>query len=148
MTDAAPRYLAHLLKRYGRSLYLPEAESEKEQPDVGTSADPPMQDEPGSDEEVRAPAPPPPREPGTPEPAERDKQHKAANPDPYGAPGQRPPSWAEASALPSLGCWCSCCRGQRWWCERADPKGWRCGSCHPPDHLSDTNVRWIETQRR
>jgi hypothetical protein len=54
---------------------------------------------------------------------------------------QRPPSWSEAAALPSAGAWCSCCRGQRWWCEAVAPKGWRCWQCHPPDHLDAEAVR-------
>jgi hypothetical protein len=39
---------------------------------------------------------------------------------------QRPPSWADPTALPSSGCFCSCCKGRRWWREREAPKGWRC----------------------
>jgi hypothetical protein len=46
---------------------------------------------------------------------------------------RRPVSWADATARPSAGCFCSCCKGQRWWCEREAPKGWRCWQCHPPD---------------
>ena len=46
---------------------------------------------------------------------------------------QRPPSWSNAAALPSPGCFCSCCKGQRWW---TDQSGWRCWTCHPPNHLS------------
>ena len=46
---------------------------------------------------------------------------------------QRPVSWADPTARPSQECYCSCCRGQRWWCEREAPKGWRCWQCHPPD---------------
>jgi hypothetical protein len=53
----------------------------------------------------------------------------------FPAAHQRPPSWVDPSALPSPGCFCSCCHGQRWWCEREMPKGWRCWQCHPPDHL-------------
>jgi hypothetical protein len=48
---------------------------------------------------------------------------------------QRPPSWADPTALPSRGCFCSCCKGRRWWREREAPKGWRCSVCYPPDHL-------------
>ena len=58
---------------------------------------------------------------------------------------QHPPSWADATARPSRGCWCSCCKGQRWWCEVNEPKGWRCAQCHPPDHLDGENVRLIQT---
>jgi hypothetical protein len=45
----------------------------------------------------------------------------------------RPPSWADSAALPSRGCFCSCCRSRQWW---GDARGWRCWTCHPPDHLS------------
>jgi hypothetical protein len=58
---------------------------------------------------------------------------------------QRPPSWADSTALPSRGCFCSCCKGQRWWCEREAPKGWRCCTCHPPDHLPAEAVMEIRT---
>lgn len=46
---------------------------------------------------------------------------------------RRPVSWADPTARPSAGCFCSCCKGHRWWCEREAPKGWRCWQCHPPD---------------
>ncbi len=46
----------------------------------------------------------------------------------------RPPSWPDPEAVPSSGCWCSCCRGSRWWREREKPTGWRCWTCHPPVH--------------
>ena len=67
-----------------------------------------------------------------------------------------PPSWADPVALPPHGSHCSCCRGQRWWCEREAPKGWRCATCHPPDHLmaerlqvlpSATAVTWPSSSR-
>ena len=56
---------------------------------------------------------------------------------------QRPPSWADPTALPSPGCFCNCCKGQRWWRERDAPKGWRCWICHPPDHLPPETVTEI-----
>ena len=55
------------------------------------------------------------------------------------------PSWADAAALPSRGCLCTCCKGQRWWRERAAPKGWRCSTCHPPDHLPPDAVTEMRT---
>lgn len=58
---------------------------------------------------------------------------------------QRPTSWSDAAAMPSIGAWCSCCRGQRWWCEARDPKGWRCAQCHPPSHLPADAVREMRT---
>jgi hypothetical protein len=70
--------------------------------------------------------------------------------DPCGGCGgpagrRRPPAWSGAAALPSAGAWCSCCRGQRWWSEARDPKGWRCHACHPPTHLGANNVRDVRT---
>jgi hypothetical protein len=38
----------------------------------------------------------------------------------------RPRLWQERGARAS---------GRPWWTERGDPKGWRCLTCHPPDHL-------------
>jgi len=59
-----------------------------------------------------------------------------------GAPSlQHSPSTTD-TALPAPGAWCSSCFGARWWTERHEPKGWRCGTCHPPDHLKPELVRW------
>jgi hypothetical protein len=58
---------------------------------------------------------------------------------------QRPPSWSDPVALPSRGCFCSCCKGQRWWCECEAPKGWRCSTCHPPSHLTPGAVTEVRT---
>jgi hypothetical protein len=58
---------------------------------------------------------------------------------------QRPPSWADAGAVPSSGAWCGCCSrhrpeaGRRWWAA-VEPRtdgcgiglGWACRTCHPP----------------
>jgi len=41
-------------------------------------------------------------------------------------PHRLPPSWADASAIPSAGARCHCCKGARWWCEAVKPNGWRC----------------------
>jgi hypothetical protein len=46
----------------------------------------------------------------------------------------RMPSWAD-STPPLPGAWCRACEATRWWTERHEPQGWRCGACHPPDHL-------------
>jgi hypothetical protein len=58
---------------------------------------------------------------------------------------RRPPSWTPVSALPSPGCYCTCCAGQRWWCERERPSGWRCRTCYAPDHLPAKDVREVRT---
>jgi hypothetical protein len=58
---------------------------------------------------------------------------------------QRPPSWADPAAPPSRGCFCSCCKAQRWWRECEAPKGWRCSDCHPPDHLPANAVMEVTT---
>ena len=52
----------------------------------------------------------------------------------------RMPSWAEATP-PWPGSWCRACYGTRWWTERQASKGWRCMTCHPPDHLSPEAIR-------
>jgi hypothetical protein len=57
----------------------------------------------------------------------------------------RPPSWADLATLPSRGCFCTCCKGQRWWRECETPKGWRCSTCHPPDHLPPDAVTEMRT---
>ena len=57
----------------------------------------------------------------------------------------RPNSWADPNARPSLGCFCGYCRGQQWWCERAEPKGWRCRVCHPPDGLDVDHILDVRT---
>jgi hypothetical protein len=68
----------------------------------------------------------------------------------------RPPAWD--GDAPPRGAWCSCCgrhapqAGGRWW-EPRRPRsdgtgtgpGWRCWTCHPPDHLSAADVREVRT---
>jgi hypothetical protein len=58
---------------------------------------------------------------------------------------QRPPAWSDPAAVPPAGAWCGCCgrfsrSGGRWWREAAEPKGWRCWTCHPPAPLSPADV--------
>ena len=55
-----------------------------------------------------------------------------------------PPSWSDATVEPTAGARCFCCRGASWWCEASEPKGWRCGRCHPPVHLAPG--QWRETR--
>ena len=62
----------------------------------------------------------------------------------------RPPSWSGPTSPPPAGAWCSCCgrshrSGGRWWREAAEPKGWRCGRCYPPDHLRADQVVEVRT---
>jgi len=93
-----------------------------------------------------APAPMPPLlEPGAPGGVRFDAPQAAMVDGLLRAARQRPPSWADPAALPSRGCICSCCKGQRWWCEREVPKGWRCWTCHPPVHLPRNAVAEIAT---
>ena len=56
---------------------------------------------------------------------------------------KRPPSWSNATSLPSPGC--SCCHGQRWWTEASNPRGWRCSTCCPGDHLPAAQRDEVET---
>ena len=59
---------------------------------------------------------------------------------------QRPPAWSDAGSRPTPGCRCARCRGGRWWCEAGEaPRGWRCWTCHPPDHLPADAVREVLT---
>ena len=60
----------------------------------------------------------------------------------------RVPSWAEPSQAPPPGCWCICCRGSSWWCEREVPKGWRCATCHSPSHLAPDAVLLVSADHR
>jgi hypothetical protein len=53
---------------------------------------------------------------------------------------KRPPSWAGPTDLPLRDSSCSCCGLGRWWSERDAPTGWRCWTCHPPDHLTPDEV--------
>jgi len=55
---------------------------------------------------------------------------------------QRPVSWTDQAAHPEQGCFCSCCKGRRWW---SDGRGWRCWACHPPDHLPKNAVTEVRT---
>jgi hypothetical protein len=67
------------------------------------------------------------------------------------AAAQRPPAWADPASVPPPGAWCTCCgrhhrRGGRWWCEAGErPRGWRCWTCYPPDHLPAEAVREVRT---
>jgi hypothetical protein len=63
------------------------------------------------------------------------------------APVREPRRWSYPAVEPMDGDWCACCRGQRFWCEAVAPKGWRCWTCHPPDHLPSDAVREIRTTR-
>ncbi len=59
---------------------------------------------------------------------------------------QHPPSWPGADNVPSPGCWCSCCRGWRWWRDRApNASGWCCWTCHPPVHLHSAAIMEART---
>lgn len=73
------------------------------------------------------------------------ERHLAGLPDLIAAGLLRPPSWADADAIPSPGCRCSCCHGGAWWCATKAPFGWRCRTCHPPDHLRPDEVRAVRT---
>lgn len=64
---------------------------------------------------------------------------------------QRPPAWSNAASVPPRGAWCGCCAryqpesGGRWWRERERPSGWRCWTCHPPDHLGMNMLVEVKT---
>lgn len=56
-----------------------------------------------------------------------------------------PVSWADATLIPTAGARCRNCAGNRWWCERDQPKGWRCSTCYPGDHLPVDRRRDVAT---
>lgn len=60
-------------------------------------------------------------------------------------PIKRPVSWADATDRPTPGSFCSCCQSHRWWSEMYKPSGWRCWTCHPPDHQPAETVMEIRT---
>ena len=78
--------------------------------------------------ELEPPDPAPPvsllPEPGF-EQGQVDAAHAALAAGLHVAARGRPPSWADPTGLPSHGCFCTCCKGQRWWRECEAPKGWR-----------------------
>jgi hypothetical protein len=54
---------------------------------------------------------------------------------------QRPPAWRGAKA-PPVGCWCSSCRGHRWWRAADGARGWKCRlCCPPPPGVATTELR-------
>jgi hypothetical protein len=55
---------------------------------------------------------------------------------------RRPVNWADPVARPCVGCFCSCCKGQRWW---GDARGWRCWQCHPPDGARTGSIMDVQT---
>jgi hypothetical protein len=79
-----------------------------------------------------------------------DADHRAALAGLSAAALQRPPGWSDPADSPPPGAWCSCCgrqhrAGGRWWREAAEPKGWRCWTCHPPVHLSGAELAEVRT---
>lgn len=63
-------------------------------------------------------------------------------------PHDLPPSWADPTIEPTTGARCRCCRGSTWWIEATTSRGWRCVSCHPPDHLPPDRRRIIRSNER
>ncbi len=85
-------------------------------------------------------------------PAAPETEHQRATGGLLRAALMRPASWSERpDCRPAPGAWCGCCGrtppayGGRWWQEREAPKGWRCWTCHPPDHLKPDQVREVMT---
>lgn len=60
-------------------------------------------------------------------------------------PHTMPPSWADPLIEPTHGAVCRCCNGRSWWCEATSPRGWRCSTCYPGDHLPADRRRDVMT---
>ena len=58
---------------------------------------------------------------------------------------QMPPSWSDMAITPTPGAICRCCRGRAWWTEATSPRGWRCSTCYPGDHLPADRRREMVT---
>ena len=84
-------------------------------------------------EPAAAPLPAPPH-------PDDDPEHQARMDGYRRAALRRPPS-LPMDAPPGMGCYCTCCAGRAWWCERERPSGWRCRTCYPPVHLAPEAVR-------
>jgi hypothetical protein len=54
---------------------------------------------------------------------------------------RRQPSWSDVPDEPHPADQCSACRLSSWWTERHNPRGWRCATCHPADHLPLSAIR-------
>jgi hypothetical protein len=85
-------------------------------------------------------------------PAAPGDEHQHATGGLLRAALMRPASWTERpDCRPAPGAWCGCCGrippayGGRWWQEREAPKGWRCWTCHPPDHLKPAKYLVVAT---
>lgn len=81
----------------------------------------------------------------TPVPPPVDDARHQARMDGYRRAALRRPPSLPMNATPGVGCYCTCCAGQVWWCEREAPQGWRCVTCYPPDHLPADAVRRVGT---
>ncbi len=111
-------FLASAAAEAGESLAAPDPELAAERAEVGVALA----------DEARG-------EHGAALPAADHQRHLAGL---RGSAMQRPPAWADQSARPSPGCWCSCCRGRRWWAPKVPSldgtgigPGWACAWCHP-----------------
>jgi hypothetical protein len=96
------------------------------------AASPEQAAEERADREAIAAEPLLPPPPGSPERDRMDRRHAEVLDGYRRAALQRPPAWCGANNWPTLGCWCSCCHGRRWWRGHQNASGWRCSTCHPP----------------
>lgn len=56
----------------------------------------------------------------------------------------RPPEWWDGTDTPQAGDRCRC-GSMRFWTERDRRGGWRCSTCHPPDHLAPEAAEQVST---
>ncbi len=130
-----------LLSQRGCAFAPPVAQSPGAPPEPGRGPD---DAEEAEREAIRAEPVLPPE--GSPERDRLDRMQRRMQRGLLDAAMRRPPAWSDPGAPPTPGCRCVRCCGGRWWCEAGEaPRGWRCRTCHPPDHLPADAVREVRT---
>ena len=73
-----------------------------------------------------------------------DRERAAATAAPEPTLHQVAPTW-DGISMPRPAQTCFCCGSRRYWTEAQRNRGWRCRTCHPPDHLAPEAVTELHT---